>query len=78
MLGIEMCVCYDVCMAKGGTEAVVESFYSSMKAQSMARQDNETLALRTKLEWTVPPLIQADKFVRETAKIYIELGRQRA
>ena len=38
----------------------------------MARQDNETLALRTKLEWTVPPLIQADKFVRETAKIYIK------
>ena len=38
----------------------------------MARQDNETLALRTKLEWTVPPLIQADKFVHETAKIYIK------
>ena len=72
MIGIEMCVCYDVFMAKGGTEAVVESFYSSMKAQSMARQYNETLVLRTKLEWTVPPLIQADKFVRETAKIYIE------
>ena len=33
MLGIEMCACYDVCMAKGGTEAVVESFYSSTKAQ---------------------------------------------
>ena len=47
MLGIEMCISYDVCMAKGGTEAVVESFYSSIKAQSMARQDNETLALRT-------------------------------
>ena len=72
MLGIEMCVCYDICMAKGGTEAIVESFYSSMQAQSMARQDNETLALRTKLEWAMPPLIQADKFVHETAKIYIE------
>ena len=59
-------------MAKGGTDAAVESFYSSMKAQSMARQDNETLGLRTKLGWTVPPLIQADKFLRETAKIYIE------
>ena len=45
MLGVEMCICYDVCMAKGGMEAVVESFYSSMKTQSMARQDNETLAL---------------------------------
>ena len=51
MLGVEACVCYDICLAKGGTEAVVESFYSSMQAQAMSGgQDNKTLALRTKLE----------------------------
>ena len=79
MLGVEACICYDICLAKGGTEAVVESFYSSMQAQAMSGgQDNETLALRTKFEWVMPPLIQADKFVKETAKIYIEGNKEKS
>ena len=66
MLSLETCVCHDICMAKGGTEAVVESFYSLITAQA-----NNTLALRTKLEWVVPPFIKASKFVSGTAKIYL-------
>ncbi|CAB4015439.1 Hypothetical predicted protein [Paramuricea clavata] len=46
-IGIEGCVTIDIALAKGGTEAVVESFYSIMKSQQSTRgQSNETLALR--------------------------------
>ena len=46
-IGKEMCIVIDIAMAKGGTEAIVESFYSSMASQAMhGGQSNETLALR--------------------------------
>ena len=39
--------CIDIALAKGGTEAIVESFYSSMASQAMhGGQSNEALALR--------------------------------
>ena len=71
-LGVEMCICIDMSLAKGGTESIVESFYSSMKAQTMyGGQNNDILALRTKLEWLLPPVIQADKLVHGTAHVYL-------
>ncbi len=74
VLGVEMCICIDIAMAKGGgAKAIVESFYSSMKAQTkQGGQNTETLTLRTKLEWSIPSMIQANKIVRVMAKIYIE------
>ena len=46
-IGIEGCVAIDIALAKGGTEAVVESFYSVMKSQQCTGgQSNDTLALR--------------------------------
>lgn len=46
-IGIEGCVSIDIALAKGGTEAVVESYYSVMNSQKMSGgQHNETLALR--------------------------------
>ena len=46
-IGKEMCIVIDIAMAKGGTEAIIESFYSSMASQAMhGGQSNETLALR--------------------------------
>lgn len=45
--GIEGCVTIDIALAKGGTEAMVESYYSVMISQKMSGgQQNETLALR--------------------------------
>ena len=71
-IGKEMCTCIDIGIGKGCTESIVESFYSSMKAQTKpGGQITETLALRTKLEWSIPPVIQADSLVQETAKMYI-------
>ena len=46
-IGIEGCVTIDNSLAKGGTEAVVESYYSVMNSQKMSGgQQNETLAGR--------------------------------
>lgn len=46
-IGKEMCIVIDIAMSKGGTEAIVESFYSSMASQAMhGGQSNEALALR--------------------------------
>ena len=52
----------DIGLAKGGTESIVESFLSAMKSQTMyGGQSNEVISLRTKLEWSLPPVIQAKK-----------------
>lgn len=46
-IGIEGCVAMDIALAKGGTEAIAESFYSVMKSQQcIGGQSNEILALR--------------------------------
>lgn len=46
-IGKEMCIVIDIALAKGGTESIVESFYSSMASQAMqGGQSNEALALR--------------------------------
>jgi hypothetical protein len=46
-IGVEGCVAIDIALAKGGTEAVVESYYSVMTSQQKSgNQLNETLALR--------------------------------
>ena len=46
-IGIEGCIAIDIALAKGGTEAAVESYYSVMKGQKkFGSQSNKTLALR--------------------------------
>lgn len=46
-IGLEACACLDIALAKGGTEAIVESYYSVMKSQTMSGgQHNDTLGLR--------------------------------
>ena len=46
-IGVEGCVAIDIALAKGGTDAVVESYYSVMTSQQKSgNQLNETLALR--------------------------------
>ena len=57
-LGPEMCTAIDVALVKGGTEAVVESFYSVMKTQQTGfHMLNETLTNRTIIDWCYPPKI---------------------
>ena len=47
---MEACICVDIALAKGGTEAGVESYYSVMASNKMpSGQNNETLVLRSVL-----------------------------
>ena len=44
------CAFIDIALAKGGPEAIAESYYSAMRAQQQSGgQQNESLARRTKL-----------------------------
>ena len=72
-LGKEISLVSDIALAKGGPEAIVESFYSLMKCHKKAGgQNNKTLSLRTKLDWSLPGPLQADRMVKEVASLYID------
>ena len=50
-----------------------------MKAQSMyGGQDTATLAIRTKLEWSIPPLIHVDRVISGTADVYLKGDKSRS
>ena len=59
LAGKELCIAIDIALAMSGSEAVVESYYSLMKAQKMAGgQSNETLFERTNVDWCFPNPLQ--------------------
>lgn len=67
------CAIIDVVLAKGGPEAIAESFYSAMRAQQQSGgQTNETLARRTKLNWCLPSLTNCDQIIRDGVNIYLK------
>ena len=79
------CAILDIFLAKGGPEAIVESYYSAMRAQQQSGgQSNETLARRTKLNWCLPSLNKCDDIIKESVSVYLKRGdnirahRQRA
>lgn len=68
------CAIHDYYLAKGSSEAIVESSsYTVMDSQKKTGgQSNRTLELRTKLDWSVPNALACDGFVTKVAKIYLE------
>ncbi|CAB3982578.1 Hypothetical predicted protein [Paramuricea clavata] len=77
-LGKEICLVIDIALAKGGPEAIVESFYSLMKCHKKAGgQNNENLSLRTKLDWSLPGPLQADRMVKEVAPLYLDGNKKK-
>ena len=54
-LGMEMSIVIDVAIAMCGSEAIVESYSSVMKSQSMyGGQSNDTLVQITNIDWCFP------------------------
>ena len=53
IIGPVACTAFDVAMATGGCEAVVESFYSVMDTQMQVGQDHVTLEDRTLVDWAM-------------------------
>ena len=67
------CALIDILLAKGGPEAIAESFYSSMRSQQQSGgQSNETLARRTKLQWALPSLQNCKNIIKDGIKTYIQ------
>ena len=76
-LGKEMCVVIDIALAMSGSEAVVESYYSVMGSQTMpGGQDNETLELRTNLDWCFPKSTHCEETLKEIAHLYINGNKE--
>jgi len=70
-LGREVCILLDIAYNLGGTEAVAESYYSVMESQ---RQDggqcNNTLDMRTLIDWCMPNVLACTNQISAIAKIY--------
>nr|XP_039253066.1 uncharacterized protein LOC120330255 [Styela clava] len=77
-IGSEFCIAMDIGINLGGSEAVVESFYSVMKThQQSGGQSNETLARRTIVDWQFPMPAQCPHTIREVAKLYLDGDQER-
>ncbi len=73
-VGPEYMVALDVALASGGSEAIVEGFYSVMAIQKQrCHQSNRMIELRSKIDWLVPYVgCNTDKLVDGIAKLYLE------
>ena len=73
MAGKECCIAIDVALAMSGSEAVVESYYSVMKTQSMVEgQLNDTLVQRRNVDWSFPMPLQCQETIKDVATLYLE------
>ena len=71
--GKEVCIVLDVALGSCGCEAVVEGFYSLVKAHTQTGgQSNEVLMERAVVDWILPHPISCPKIVGEITKIYTE------
>ena len=68
--GKELCTAIDVALAKGGCEAVVESFYSVMGTQRKGNVSNEVLELRAMVDWSFPHPYRCQASTEDVADIY--------
>ena len=67
------CAILDIVLAKGGPEAIAESYYRAMRAQQQSGgQSNETLARRTKLNWCLPSLNKCEDIIKESVSVYLK------
>ena len=67
------CALLDIVLAKGGPEAIVESFYNSMHHQQQSGgQSNSTLVQRTKVNWCLPSLKNCESIIKESICLYLE------
>ena len=60
-------------LAKGGCEAVVESYYSVMKCQQTGpHMTNETLENRTIIDWCLPYACRCPNTLEDVARLYLK------
>ena len=71
LVGQEFCLLFDIMYAKTGTEALAESFYRVVEKQEMeGKQSLDVVALRSKIDWCLPPVLQCDGSHRNGAFVH--------
>lgn len=72
--GKPWCVTLDVALASGGSEAIAESAYSVIASQQhCGGQSNDTLTLRSKLDWNLPDNVsQCTNTIIAASELYIK------
>ncbi len=63
---------FDIVLSMGGSEAIVESFYSVMDSQREVRQHHATLEDRTILDWATSNVLNSEGIISRAAKFYID------
>ena len=72
-----MCIALDVALAAGGCEAVVEGFYSLMKAHKRAGgQGNKILVKRAVVDWSIPDPLSCPNTMQEIGELYTEGNKE--
>eukprot|EP00794_Sanderia_malayensis_P018565 gene18565-20427_t len=67
----EACLALDVALASGGCEAIVEGFYSVVKAHTMSGgQSNKVLMERSVVDWSLPHPISCPKTIAKIGQLY--------
>ncbi|CAB3982584.1 Hypothetical predicted protein [Paramuricea clavata] len=59
-------------IAMGGSEAIVESFYSVMDTQKQVSQHHVTLEDRTILDWATSNVLNSEDIIAKAAKFYVD------
>ncbi len=78
VIGPEFCLVFDIMYGKTGTEAVAESFYRVVEKHEMdGGQSHEVLVNRSKVDWSLPPVIQCEPALTEIAQLYIDGDKAR-
>ncbi|CAB3994774.1 Hypothetical predicted protein, partial [Paramuricea clavata] len=63
---------FDIATSIGGSEAIVESFYSVMDTQRQVRQLHTTLENRTILDWATSNMLNLEDVISKAAKLYVD------
>ena len=67
----ESCILMKITLAKGGPEAIAESFCTQMKCQQQpGGQTNEHFVRRRKVNWCLPSLVNCEPIISEAISIY--------
>ena len=72
IIGPVACTAFDVAMAMGECEAIVESFYSVMDSQRQVEQDHVPLEDRTLVDWDMSNVLRSADVVSRAARLYID------
>lgn len=77
-LGQDACIVIDVAMASSGCEAIVEGFYSVIKAHTKSGgQSNKVLMERAVVDWALPHPIACPSTIAEISELYTSGNKKR-